>query len=77
LATSKNLPQGGGRGEEEATPDIRAIGITTIPVEAGGDYCGDNDSFQWIFGINTWERQELLDLVDMIYRLEGKFSPPT
>jgi hypothetical protein len=60
LATSKNLPQGG-MGKEAPTPDIRAVGIATIPVEAGE--CGDDDSFQWVFGINTWERQELLGAV--------------
>jgi subtilisin family serine protease len=54
LAVSPNLPEGG-RGEQSPTPDIRAVGITTIPVPAG--FCSGDDSFLWIFAVNTWERQ--------------------
>jgi len=54
LAVSPNLPQGG-RGEQAPTPDIRAVGITTIPVPAG--FCSGSDSFLWLFAVNTWERQ--------------------
>jgi hypothetical protein len=57
LALSENQPTGGS-GEQSPTPDIRAIGINTYPVPAG--YCSDQDSFLWVFAINTWERQEHL-----------------
>ena len=57
LAVSPNLPEGG-RGEQSPTPDIRAVGITTIPVPAG--FCSGNDSFLWVFAVNTWERQSHL-----------------
>jgi hypothetical protein len=39
-------------------PDIRAVGINTIPVPAG--FCSGQPSFLWLFAINTWERQEHL-----------------
>jgi subtilisin family serine protease len=54
LAVSPNLPEGG-RGEQAPTPDIRAVGITTIPVQAG--FCSAEASFLWVFAVNTWERQ--------------------
>jgi subtilisin family serine protease len=57
LAVSPNLPEGG-PGEQSPTPDLRAVGVTTIPVPAG--FCSGEDSFLWIFAINTWERQEHL-----------------
>jgi minor extracellular serine protease Vpr len=57
LAISPNLPEGG-RGAQEPTPDIRAVGINTFPVPAG--FCSANPSFIWAFAINTWERQEHL-----------------
>jgi subtilisin family serine protease len=57
LATSPNIPQGP-EGGQAPTPDIRAVGITTIPVPAG--FCSDNESFLWVFAINTWERQSHL-----------------
>lgn len=57
LALSPNLPQGG-LGAQSPTPDIRAVGINTIPVPAG--FCSGEESFLWLFAINTWERQEHL-----------------
>lgn len=57
LATSPRLTTGG-RGEQMPTPDIRAVGINTIPVPAG--FCSANPSFLWLFAINTWERQQHL-----------------
>lgn len=57
LAVSPNLPEGD-RGGQAPTPDIRAVGINTIPVPAG--FCSANPSFLWLFAINTWERQSHL-----------------
>ena len=57
LATSPNLPQGG-PGLQSPTPDLRAVGINTIPVPAG--FCSPSDSFLWVFAVNTWERQQHL-----------------
>ena len=54
LALSPNQPEGG-RGEQAPAPDIRAVGINTIPVPAG--FCSGQASFLWTFAINTWERQ--------------------
>jgi hypothetical protein len=57
LATSPNRPEGG-PGEQNPSPDIRAVGINTFPVPAG--FCSAEDSFIWAFAVNTWERQEHL-----------------
>ena len=57
IAVSGNQPSGG-LGEQSPTPDIRAVGVTTIPVPAG--FCSGDDSFLWVFAINSWERQEHL-----------------
>jgi hypothetical protein len=57
LAVSPNLPQGG-LGAQSPTPDIRAVGINTIPVPAG--FCSASPSFLWLFAVNTWERQQHL-----------------
>jgi hypothetical protein len=57
LAVSPNLPEGP-EGGQAPTPDIRAVGINTFPVPAG--FCSANDSFLWVFAINTWERQSHL-----------------
>jgi subtilisin family serine protease len=57
IATSPNKPEGG-LGQQSPMPDIRAVGINTIPVGAG--FCSGEDSFLWLFAINTWERQEHL-----------------
>jgi len=57
LAVSPNMPEGG-QGEQSPTPDLRAVGVTTIPVPAG--FCSGEDSFLWIFAVNTWERQQHL-----------------
>jgi len=54
LALSPNLSQGA-RGEQSPTPDIRGVGINTIPVPAF--FCSAQPSFLWTFAINTWERQ--------------------
>ncbi len=57
LAYSDNLPEGG-LGQQSPTPDIRAVGINTIPVPPG--FCSGQTSFIWTFAINTWERQQHL-----------------
>jgi hypothetical protein len=57
LAVSPNQPEGD-IGAQSPTPDLRAVGINTIPVPAG--FCSGQDSFLWLFAINTWERQEHL-----------------
>ncbi len=57
IATAPRLPIGG-RGEEEPTPSIRAVGINTFPVPAG--FCSAAPSFLWTFAVNTWVRQEHL-----------------
>jgi subtilisin family serine protease len=57
LAVSPEQPNGG-RGEQEPTPDIRAVGINTFPVPAG--FCSANPSFIWAFAVNTWDRQQHL-----------------
>jgi hypothetical protein len=56
----------GGRGEQEPTPDIRAVGVNTFPVPAG--FCSANDSFIWAFAVNTWEpQQHLLPVSHQVY----------
>ncbi len=57
IAVSGDLPSGG-EGEQSPTPDIRAVGVNTIPVPAG--FCSAEASFLWTFAINTWERQQHL-----------------
>lgn len=57
LAVSPDLPEGG-PGAQSPTPDLRAVGINTIPVPAG--FCSTEASFVWTFAINTWERQQHL-----------------
>ena len=65
LATSPRLTVGG-RGEQSPTPDIRAVGINTIPVPAG--FCSANPSFLWLFAVNTWQRQQhLLPVSHQVY----------
>ncbi len=54
LATSPDIPSGG-PGQQSPTPDLRAVGVKTIPVPA--DFCSDNESFLLVFAANTWERQ--------------------
>jgi len=57
LAVSDDQPAGPWGGQAP-TPDIRAVGITTFPVEAG--FCSASPSFLWAFAVNTWERQQHL-----------------
>jgi subtilisin family serine protease len=65
LAVSPNQPEGG-PGEQQPTPDLRAVGINTFPVPAG--FCSGQDSFIWAFAFNTWERQEhLVPVVHNVY----------
>ncbi len=54
IALSDEMPRGE-RGQQSPIPDIRAVGVTTIPVPAG--VCSGADSFLWVFAINTWDRQ--------------------
>lgn len=65
IALSDNQPEGG-EGEQSPTPDIRAVGINTFPVDAG--FCSAQPSFVWTFAINTWERQQhLLPVSHIVY----------
>lgn len=57
VAESPDIPSGPA-GRQSPTPDIRAVGVNTIPVPAG--FCSANPSFLWLFAINTHERQEHL-----------------
>jgi hypothetical protein len=58
LALSHDIPQGG-PGQEQPTPDIKAVGIRTLEVGAG--VCSqDSASFIWAFAISTWSRQQHL-----------------
>ena len=57
IAISPNKPEGD-FGAQAPMPDLRAVGVTTIPVPAG--FCSGDPSFLWLFAINTWERQEHL-----------------
>ena len=57
IAISPNKPEGD-FGAQAPMPDLRAVGVNTIPVPAG--FCSANPSFLWLFAINTWERQEHL-----------------
>ncbi len=57
VAVSDQLPRGG-QGEQMPTPDLRAVGVNTIPVPGG--FCSAAPSFLWLFAINTWEPQSHL-----------------
>lgn len=59
LATSPNTPPGG-RGENAPRPDLRAVGVTTLPVSA--DVC--TSGYLWSFAVNMWERETLPVAVD-------------
>jgi minor extracellular serine protease Vpr len=59
LATSPNTPPGG-RGENAPRPDLRAVGVTTIPVPA--EVC--TSGYLWSFAVNMWERETLPVAVD-------------
>jgi len=54
VGLSDEIP-GGAKGGQSPTPDLRAVGVTTIPVPAG--FCSGQDSFLWVFAVNTWDRQ--------------------
>ena len=45
----------GAKGAQAPMPDLKAVGVTTIPVPAG--FCSADPSFLWIFAVNTWDRQ--------------------
>jgi subtilisin family serine protease len=57
IGLSDEMPRGP-RGEQRPMPDLRAVGVTTIPVPAG--FCSASESFLWVFAINTWDRQSHL-----------------
>jgi hypothetical protein len=58
LALSADIPEGG-PGEQAPTPDIKAVGVSTMEVDAG--VCSqDSPSFIWAFAISTWRRQQHL-----------------
>src|SRR5690606_35793738 len=54
IGVSPDLPSGG-RGEQQPTPDLRAVGVRTYPVAA--NVC--SSGYLWSFAVNTWERQTL------------------
>ncbi|MEM7077232.1 MAG: S8 family serine peptidase [Pseudomonadota bacterium] len=65
IGLSDQLPRGA-KGAQSPTPDIRALGVNTIPVPAG--VCSASDSFVWQFAISTWERQtHLLPVSHLIF----------
>jgi subtilisin family serine protease len=55
LGLSDNIPEGE-RGQQSPTPDLRAVGVTTIPVPTTTCTSG----FIWSFLVNNWERQSHL-----------------
>jgi subtilisin family serine protease len=57
LAVSPDIPEGG-IGAQSPMPDLRAVGINTFWVPPG--FCSAQDSFVWVFALNTWERQQHL-----------------
>ena len=59
LATSPNTPPGG-RGENAPLPDLRAVGVTTLPVPT--TVC--TSGYLWSFAVNMWERETLPLAVD-------------
>lgn len=63
VATSPDQPSGA-PGEQEPTPDLRAVGVNTFPV----GFCPGG--FIWAFAINTWERQSHLLPVIFIVALD-------
>lgn len=67
IALSDDMPEGG-VGEQAPKPDLRAVGVNTIPVEPG--FCSAEESFLWTFAISTWERQEHLLPVTLIVYLD-------
>lgn len=67
IAVSEDLPAGA-PGSQSPTPDIRALGVNTIPVDAG--FCSADPSFLWVFASNTWERQTHLLPLSMIWFLD-------
>jgi hypothetical protein len=60
IAVSENIEEGGA-GQGKPTPDLRAVGISTLEVDA--EVCSDTKSFVWAFAISTWERQQHLNPV--------------
>jgi subtilisin family serine protease len=67
VAYNGDLPEGE-RGQQSPTPDIRAVGVQTVPAAAG--FCSGSESFVWSFAINTWERQQHLLPVSFIVYLD-------
>jgi minor extracellular serine protease Vpr len=47
--------EGGEHGEGKPTPDIRAVGMSTVEVPAG--FCAAEGSFLWSFAFNMYERK--------------------
>lgn len=45
----------GARGAQSPSPDLEAVGVTTIPVGAG--FCSGVESFLWIFAFDHHDRQ--------------------
>ena len=63
VATSPDQPSGA-PGEQEPTPDLRAVGVNTFTPS------GCPGGFIWAFAINTWERQSHLLPVIFIVALD-------
>ncbi len=65
IGVSDEMPRGD-EGAQSPTPDIRSVGVNTYPVPAG--FCSANDSFLWVFAVNTWDRQShLMPVSHQIY----------
>jgi hypothetical protein len=54
IALSDEMPRGE-QGQQSPMPDLRAVGVTTIPAQG---FCAAE--FLWAFAINTWDRQSHL-----------------
>lgn len=65
IGLSDEMPRGA-KGAQSPTPDLRAVGVTTIPVPAG--FCSADESFLWVFAFNTWDRQS--SLIPVIFEID-------
>jgi hypothetical protein len=65
IGLSDEAPRGA-KGAQAPAPDLRAVGVTTIPVPAG--FCSGRPSFLWIFAFNTWDRQT--SLLPVIFQVD-------
>lgn len=72
LALSPDLPDAPA-GSDMPTPDIRALGIRTIPIGPG--FCAQDESFLINIAINSWARQQLLAPVTYVVLVDVDPAP--